>query len=356
MSYIRNSLLATLALTSLVASAEMTFRSIPNNATTFIYAEGEITKDSPRKLQAHLKTIEEGIPVVVFNSPGGNLFAGLAMGEILRKGRYASTVGEWRFTDRGNYIDKEEVGPGQCMSACALAFMGGAKREIGGFDGKRGALGFHQFYGELKVSGAELLSSAQIVSALISEYLRVMGAHPSLFEALSRTGPNEIFVPNTRQLVDMNITSPTSFRRFTLEPRMGQIVARAELRENAEGFQRVAHVEAACLGKMPVLRLYSDPGRGLTADFVRNGASFLRVSITAGGRTVERGPEAFQLHSNSQLVATVGLDRAQANALSRGPGGVSFNSPSASGVLIGAAIGESGSYEPALEAIFNNCQ
>jgi hypothetical protein len=278
------------------------------------------------------------------------------MGEILRKGKYASTIGEWRFVDNGNYSDKQQIGPGRCLSACALAFMGGNTRYIENFGGKRGELGFHQFYGDLRISGAELLSTTQLISALVSEYLRTMGADPSLFEAMSRTGPKEVFVPNAQQSVDMNITSPISFRRFTLEPRRGQIVARAKLGVKAVGAQRVDYVEAACLRKKPVLQLYTDPGGELTPDFVRDAASYLRVTIVAGDRTVERGPEVFQLHSNSELIATVALDRAQAQALARGLGRVQFNSGSASGVRIGADIGETGFSEPALEAMFNSCR
>lgn len=339
-------------------AGEMLFTSIPSNSTTFVYAHGEITIDTPQRLEAHLKSIEEGSPHIIFNSQGGSLFAGIRMGEIIRKNGVSTSVGEWQFKNMGHYIDKKESGPGNCFSACALAFMGGVERSLDNRYSAQRTLGFHQFYGSLQIKGVELLSSAQITSALIAEYLRSMGAHPSLFETMSRTPPSQMFVPNAQQISMMNILTPTSFRNFELVPRNGRIVARAVHLQNAIHFQRVAIIEAACLNGQSAFLLYTTQGRGLSSEFVQEAPSnsYLNVSLSAGGQTVEQGPESVKLYANTSLVATIVLDRSVAQGFSKGEGRIRFNIPTASGVLLSASTGSPGAEEPALEALFNNCK
>src|SRR6476659_3556970 len=70
--------------------------------------------------------------VVIFNSPGGNLFAGIMIGKLIHFKKFDTLV------PNGS----------ACASACALAWLGGKSRLIGG----TGRIGFHAPY--TRASGA----------------------------------------------------------------------------------------------------------------------------------------------------------------------------------------------------------
>ena len=81
---------------------------------------------------------------VFFDSVGGDLNAGLALGRILRKGGFDTVVGDECGEFGGTPIKQRVVlHDSGCFSACAYAFMGGSNRQVR----KDNALGVHQFYG-----------------------------------------------------------------------------------------------------------------------------------------------------------------------------------------------------------------
>jgi hypothetical protein len=81
---------------------------------------------------------------VFFDSVGGDLNAGLALGRILRKGGFDTVVGDEYGEFGGTPIKPRVVlHDSGCFSACAYAFMGGPNRQVR----KDNALGVHQFYG-----------------------------------------------------------------------------------------------------------------------------------------------------------------------------------------------------------------
>jgi hypothetical protein len=60
---------------------------------------------------------------VYFDSPGGNVSAGIGIGEIIHERNFHTAV----------------INYGRCLSACAVAWLGGTKRYLGGF----AEIGFH---------------------------------------------------------------------------------------------------------------------------------------------------------------------------------------------------------------------
>src|SRR6267142_1312410 len=84
--------------------------------TTLVYLAGPIDAGAPDRLAKALDRAAGKIAIWL-NSPGGNLFAGMRLGRVIRK-HGAST----------HIIDYGTLLPGECYSACSLAFLGGVFR------------------------------------------------------------------------------------------------------------------------------------------------------------------------------------------------------------------------------------
>ncbi|AHM03031.1 periplasmic protein-like type [Roseibacterium elongatum DSM 19469] len=135
---------------------------------------------------------------IVFNSPGGDLAAGLELGRLIREAGYrtgiARSVLEPSMPPEGRFRHYRTAGA-ICDSACAYAFLGGVDRAIG----EGAAIGFHQFIdpsmfelGEGEVSALEMLIDSardQYVTGLIVEYLVEMGIDLGLYPIAAAVGP-----------------------------------------------------------------------------------------------------------------------------------------------------------------------
>src|SRR6516164_3633218 len=100
----------------------------------FIQAFGEIVQDTPQSFEKFINSVPDYAPKRLrINSPGGNLLAGIRLGEMLRAGGFATEVG-FDLLDHGahpafgNRASKRI--PGICASACAYMFLGGVERTI----------------------------------------------------------------------------------------------------------------------------------------------------------------------------------------------------------------------------------
>lgn len=155
---------------------------------TRILARGVIDKGSPARLRAMLADYDYA-PTLVFDSPGGSLTAGLALGELIRS--------RGMDTEVGPEYQEEVLGPGGvttgfrvlasnggCFSACAYAFMGGVSRTLA----KGGKIGVHQFHG----AEADGESLAQSITAVISQYMLSMGVDRDVLDVAGLTGANDI--------------------------------------------------------------------------------------------------------------------------------------------------------------------
>ena len=138
---------------------------------TWIVAEGEIVQDTPAKFNLFLRNLKvnDTIPSDIhLNSQGGNLLAGIKLGELIRKNKMntwvAKTVGE--FYDNTDHIGyayaKNEAPRAMCASACAYAFLGGVVRYALSSHYENsiavrgpGILGVHQFYSEDGIKNIE---------------------------------------------------------------------------------------------------------------------------------------------------------------------------------------------------------
>jgi hypothetical protein len=109
-----------------------------------------------------------GNAVVLFNSRGGSLLAGLRIGQIIHSRGF------------GTLVPDGDV----CASACALAWVGGARRLLG----PKAHLGFHAAY--MDDGGNGQVSSSG--NALVGAYLDRLGLADDAIYALTDAAPNDI--------------------------------------------------------------------------------------------------------------------------------------------------------------------
>lgn len=185
----------------------------------WIEATGPIDGKSALNFDAFVKANNPpAFATVVFDSPGGSLTEGLALGERIRKARYNTTVAK---------LDPltHAAGPGAvCASACAYAFLGGVNRSIG--TGSR--LGYHRFSAseKLKLSTSEAISAAQGVVAGVGQFVADMGVSSDLMLIANATAADSITwldVDTARKLQVVNRESSAFNQRWMRQKRYDRL-------------------------------------------------------------------------------------------------------------------------------------
>ncbi len=128
-------------------------------------------------------------PLVLVNSPGGDLMAAMKIGQALRK------VRAWVWVDKA----------AECASACVFILAGGVERNI--VPGAR--VRIHRPYFE-KTSFADLsLQDAQTLygkqAQFAKSYLRDMGMSDALFERMLRVPSQKAVLLNTAELETLGL-------------------------------------------------------------------------------------------------------------------------------------------------------
>jgi hypothetical protein len=118
----------------------------------WIWAEGDIKADTPKRLKKFLKTLGKRKLPIVIQSPGGDVDAAFAMGRLIRAKGLDVAVGYTTFSTcaprqkgcdadkRGGYVGVAAPGFAYCNSACPMVLAGGVRRLVGSW----AHLGVHQ--------------------------------------------------------------------------------------------------------------------------------------------------------------------------------------------------------------------
>jgi hypothetical protein len=158
--------------------------------TTLVYLDGRIDADAPDRLARALDRVD-GKVAIWLNSPGGNLFAGMQLGRVIRK-HAAST----------HIIDYRTLLPGECYSACSLAFLGGVFR----FNDNGARYGVHR----ASLQGGPTPGDRDLgpdLSAAIKGYIREMEVDARLFDLWVKAGPDEMYVLSQRQASELGVVN-----------------------------------------------------------------------------------------------------------------------------------------------------
>ena len=237
-------------------NADMSFKlrrySASPNAT-WIAAEGKITKNTPevfkRFLDENLVFRENRIEL---NSPGGDLYAGMELGRMIRARRLNTTIGRTLTLDNPEFgVDIKRFPFSTCASACAYAFMGGVRRWLDATN----RIGLHRF----GVQDFEFTADeAQIVSSDIAAYLEEMGVDQNVLRMASRYDfSTELFYVPDDLAKETGIVFDPSENIFDLDVELFEdhIVANASVKSsnNAE-FKIRFH----CIDRVPKIQIWGN--------------------------------------------------------------------------------------------------
>src|SRR5262249_35994725 len=158
--------------------------------TALVYLDGRIDAGAPDRLAKALGQTEGQIAIWL-NSPGGNLFAGMQLGRVIRE------HGAWTYI-----INARTLRPGQRFSAATPGFLGGVHRFI-----DRGArYGVHR--ASLRVDGTSgQRDLGADLSAAVASYMREMGIDTRLLDLWMHAAPDEMYILSPREMRDLGVVS-----------------------------------------------------------------------------------------------------------------------------------------------------
>ncbi len=204
------------------AGKPMTFEwGLVYGDTPAIFADGDFTPDTPTAFRAFLRRSDYTPETrIYFNSLGGDLGGGMAVGRIIREEHLNTGVARNQpdpsKAQMPDFNVNSGVYPGYCVSACTLAFLGGVSREVepgatyavhqvsmNCVDRRKArtefpwmALPTVQYCPEL----GEALAMFQVASGAVIEYVRSMGADPIFWTEMSKAAPDSINALTPEQL------------------------------------------------------------------------------------------------------------------------------------------------------------
>lgn len=145
-----------------------TFRIVPGNGTTptVVTVAGFISPEDGDEFVRRTGGLD--FAVVVLDGPGGSVVAGLEIGTAIR--------------NRGFFTGVKNGA--RCVSACAFAWLGGAKRYMG----KSSLVGFH---GAFVIRDGRALTSGAW-NDLVKAYMDRLGFGGQTASILTREAPNSI--------------------------------------------------------------------------------------------------------------------------------------------------------------------
>jgi hypothetical protein len=215
---------------------EMTFtawtsalgQTFGEGAREYIFADGFFCPDTDQKFQQFLTQNPPKAPstIVVLNSGGGNLGAGLRMGRIIRQQKMWTQVGsqlplmipqnENIAAQTVPYLAELTSPPfaGECASACTFTFMGGISRTIG----YGSNYGVHQFELDSQAPGVNLQADAQVTSAQLVAYLTEMGISPNYMVDMVQKKGNDVANLTMKELQQLNIVTPRWQSKWLITP------------------------------------------------------------------------------------------------------------------------------------------
>lgn len=191
----------TALLSTMPMASAMQWSTSGGGLATVIIAEGESEQGDDQRLRdlvAEMNRNVKGLvqrseefrlsPVIEFNSPGGNLFAGLQLGLAIQELGLRTRV------------PADNI----CFSACTYAFLGGVDRRVAG------RFGIHAVSTTEKTIAAEALDDIQEISAILIAYTRDMVGVSNMAEAGLQVRAADIYELSDPELRDWKVITHVS--------------------------------------------------------------------------------------------------------------------------------------------------
>ncbi len=159
-----------------------------------IYLDGVIEPGAEKRVERELSRISDSVIQVHLNSPGGDFLTGIRLGRLFRE--------KSAWTNISRQGSSAMPNPGECYSACAMAYLGGYYR----FVTKGSKYGVHRTW-KNSASTESDLDMGQIISAAASAYIREMGADGGLLDLIVSAGKNELYFLNEAEQKKLRVTN-----------------------------------------------------------------------------------------------------------------------------------------------------
>lgn len=216
-----------------------------------IAIDGPIEADTARRFRALIgEGPREGFRVLL-NSRGGNLQAGLELGQIFRDRGYQTEVGRLQPCEDCGLSGVEVSRNAICASSCAFAFMGGERRLL---QGDR-QLGLHQFSARQSPAAALLdpeggltegYNVSQLTTAILVNYLVEMGIDARIFRLVAGTSPKDLHWVSQDEAKAFDVVTPVGFGPWRLEPWNDGVIAVSERLTETRAYDHVFQATAFC--------------------------------------------------------------------------------------------------------------
>ena len=160
--------------------------------TSVLFVSGDFDRHDPAP--AFLRAVASHKPdIVTFNSPGGNVYSAMSLGRAIR----------------AESIDTIQLRAFECSSACAFAFVGGARRLA-----EPGSIGVHRssFDESFNFETKQAVSAVQVVTADILQYLGEMGIDPAVLEISLRYDSWDVRYLSGSEMAELRVTTVDAFQ------------------------------------------------------------------------------------------------------------------------------------------------
>jgi hypothetical protein len=202
--------------------------SFGEGSREYIFADGYICTDTDQKFQQFLIQNPPKAPntIVVLNSGGGSVEAGLQMGRIIRQQKMWTQVGSQLplMIPQNENIPAQSVPyisaaasppfPGACASSCTFTFMGGINRTMG----YGSNYGVHQFELDSQTPDPNLEANTEVLSAQLVAYLNEMGISANYMVYMVQKTGNNVTNLTMKLLQQLNIVTPRWQTKWQIKP------------------------------------------------------------------------------------------------------------------------------------------
>jgi len=190
------------AATEAVPGAWLRVEALPPDAlpgssaggTWTIYLDGFIDAQAAPRLAEVIAQQQITAAAVYFNSPGGSLIAGMAVGRLLREHGFSTHVGR-------RSADPAWPGTGVCYSACPFAYAGGASRHLAAGS----VLGVHRAANRVPVP--DEFAFEQLVASQAGVYIVAMGVNPGLVTLMAQVPHDQIRLLTREEAERLNLVT-----------------------------------------------------------------------------------------------------------------------------------------------------
>ena len=243
----------------------------------WIAAAGVITPDSPALLEA-LIGLGGFAREVRFDSTGGDLYAAMKIGRILRDHGLYADIGRTGRRQSGEAVRDE----GECSGACLFAYLGGKVR----YGGSASVIRIHGYYSDMDdydagrmVADPTEVPAQEMLATVLVDYVLRMGADARLVTLAAALGPGSPPRRLTREEMSALgvVNSDGRQAAWALEPRDGGVVATSGTARGTLTPRRLA-IYCTAGDKSVILDVAADPPASL--ERLRQGLTGPELEIT----------------------------------------------------------------------------